>query len=70
MFGYLSFADEESRGNLGLLDQYMALMWVRDNIGYFGGDSDNVTLMGHGSGATSIVIHMTSPRTKGMTVEI
>ncbi|KAK6618149.1 hypothetical protein RUM44_002600 [Polyplax serrata] len=66
VFGFLSFEDEYARGNLGLLDQYMALLWVRDNIEYFGGSSSNITLMGHGSGASSVLVHMTSPRTQDL----
>src|SRR5262249_57809328 len=50
-----------SDGNLGLLDQVAALRFVRDNITTFGGDPDNVTVVGQSAGAASIPILMTMP---------
>lgn len=65
VFGFFCLGTEQARGNLGLLDQYFALLWVRENIRQFGGDSQKITLFGHGSGAASVVLHMVSPRTPG-----
>jgi para-nitrobenzyl esterase len=44
-----------STGDQGLLDIVEALRWVRANAAYLGGDSDNVTVIGHSSGAHALV---------------
>jgi hypothetical protein len=45
---------EESAGNMGMLDMVTALEWVQKNIKYFGGDPDQVTILGESAGSASI----------------
>lgn len=63
--GYLTTEDDDAPGNVGQKDQVAALKWVRRNIARFGGDPENVTLMGGSSGAASVHFHMLSPMSAG-----
>ncbi|MBQ4431449.1 MAG: carboxylesterase family protein [Synergistaceae bacterium] len=53
-------------GNYQLLDQIAALKWVRDNIEAFGGNPENVTIMGQSSGAAAVCTLAVSPMAKGL----
>lgn len=64
VFGF--FADgEHVTGNLGLYDQACAVDWIKRNISAFGGDPDNLTLMGQSAGAMSIQSLIYSPLMRG-----
>ena len=56
----------EASGNFGLLDQIEALRWVRDNIEEFGGDPQNVTIMGASAGATGVFALLLAPPARGL----
>eukprot|EP00092_Neocalanus_flemingeri_P041060 GFUD01044710.1.p1 GENE.GFUD01044710.1~~GFUD01044710.1.p1 ORF type:complete len:619 (+),score=153.32 GFUD01044710.1:28-1857(+) len=59
--GFMCLPDDEIAGNMGLLDQNLALKWVNEHITYFGGDPDRVTIMGESAGSASVTYHMISP---------
>ena len=64
--GFLFAGTEDAPGNAGLFDQLMALQWVKDNIAQFGGNPENITLFGQGSGAASVGLHLLSPLSRGV----
>ena len=59
--GFMCLPDDDVAGNMGLLDQNLALKWVTEHITYFGGDPDKVTIMGESAGSASVTYHMLSP---------
>lgn len=62
VFGFLNAPSWNVTGNMGLHDQIMALRWINQNVAAFGGDPDNVTLMGRFSGSMSISSLITAPK--------
>jgi para-nitrobenzyl esterase len=55
-----------SVANCGLLDQALALQWVRDHIAAYGGDPANVTVFGESAGGGSILHLLASPVGRGL----
>ncbi|KAK5641148.1 hypothetical protein RI129_009695 [Pyrocoelia pectoralis] len=66
VFGFLSTEDEVVPGNTGMKDQTKALQWVKNNIKYFGGNPDSITLSGLSAGGASVHLHFLSPLSKGL----
>lgn len=58
--GFLSTEDEVLPGNMGLKDQSMALRWVSENIEWFGGNPNKITLIGLSAGGASVHYHYLS----------
>jgi para-nitrobenzyl esterase len=72
IFGFFAHPElsAESNGkgfaNFGLLDQLHALKWVQNNIEAFGGDPNNVCIMGQSAGSFSVQALVASPLSKGL----
>ncbi|PCH34967.1 carboxylesterase [Wolfiporia cocos MD-104 SS10] len=67
VFGYLACDEPKVNGNFGFKDQWLALLWIYDNIKAFGGDPNNVTLTGLSAGAHSVhqILHHVSRLSSG-----
>ncbi|MBL8229241.1 MAG: carboxylesterase family protein [Bryobacterales bacterium] len=65
--GYLVHpALDEPAGNYGLRDLVLALHWVRDNIGVFGGDARRVMVFGESAGGVNTCMLVASPAAAGL----
>ncbi len=69
-FGFLNLAGIDSSfedsGCLGIKDQVAALQWVKENIGEFGGNPDNVTIFGQSAGSSSVMLLTVTPAAKNL----
>lgn len=71
IFGFLSCdeLDEEQEGcsgNYGIMDQTLALQWVKRNINVFGGDSENICIAGQSAGAVSTGLQLFHEKASGL----
>eukprot|EP00271_Cylindrocystis_brebissonii_P012183 TRINITY_DN3034_c0_g2_i3.p1 TRINITY_DN3034_c0_g2~~TRINITY_DN3034_c0_g2_i3.p1 ORF type:complete len:488 (+),score=36.87 TRINITY_DN3034_c0_g2_i3:172-1464(+) len=69
-FGFLAhpatWGESNTTGNWGILDQLLALQWVKENIAYFGGDPNQVLINGHSGGAQFVDFLMVAPGAQGL----
>jgi para-nitrobenzyl esterase len=65
-FGFFVNEATGASGNAGFEDQILALEWVRDHIADFGGNPDDVTIMGESAGGLSVCLHLVAPRSRGL----
>jgi para-nitrobenzyl esterase len=57
---------QDVSGNYLFLDLIESLKWVRKNIAAFGGDPDNVTILGQSGGGLKVAALIASPLAKGL----
>lgn len=62
--GYLTVPNTEINGNQGLWDQALAFKWIKENIDKFGGNPEEMTILGEGTGALAATLHLISPISK------
>lgn len=63
-FGVIGDGSREFSGNLALLDMATAVRWVKDYISWFGGDPEQIKVIGHGSGATAAMVISSAPMSR------
>lgn len=71
VFGFLDLsqmggAKYATSGNASMLDLVLALEWVRDNVGRFGGDPASVTIFGQSGGGRKVSTLMAMPAARGL----
>jgi len=56
----------DKTSNFGTLDIVEALRWVKNNIEFFGGDPNNITIFGESAGGHNVLSLMVAPQAKGL----
>ena len=71
VFGFTYLGEQAGQdfamsGGAGMLDIVAALQWVRENIGQFGGDPNQVTIFGQSGGGRKVATLMSMPAAQGL----
>ncbi|CAN5399243.1 carboxylesterase family protein [soil metagenome] len=72
VFGFMAHPEltaespQHASGDQALADMIAALRWVKANAATFGGDPDNVTIVGESAGSDAVSRMMISPLAKGL----
>jgi para-nitrobenzyl esterase len=70
IFGFLAAShlekENDGYGNFAVLDLVKALEWIRANIAHFGGDPENVTIMGQSAGSGLVQALIASPKAENL----
>jgi para-nitrobenzyl esterase len=71
VFGFLAAEDLAKEnggaaGNYGLMDMVAALRWTQANIAEFGGDPNNITIVGESAGSFAVSTLMAAPAARGL----
>ena len=48
------------------MDQQAALKWIQEDIAIFGGNRENVTILGESAGGVSVAAHPASPLSQNL----
>lgn len=64
--GFLCLGTKVAPGNAGMKDQVALLRWVKKNIANFGGNPNDVSLVGSSAGSSAVDLLMLSEATAGL----
>jgi len=65
-FGYFAHPAIKGSPNFGIQDQLLAIKWIVNNAKMFGGDPNNITVMGESAGGFSVNYLLRNPDMRGL----